>query len=76
MDKPGNIAAFCQHLLRPIKSVVLADNCISVKPKYRPVYRSISSTNDTALLMDKALTYSRLSFGLSMNDKKMPLSST
>jgi len=31
-----NITAFCQHLLRPIKSSVLADIDISVKPKYRP----------------------------------------
>ena len=40
-----NITAFCQHLLRPIKSAVLADTDISVKPKYRPIYRSISNVN-------------------------------
>jgi len=44
-----NITAFCQHLLRPIKSVILADTDISVEPKYRPIisarpiYRSISN---------------------------------
>jgi len=38
----GNITAFCQHLLRPIKLAVLADTDISAKPKYRPIYRSIS----------------------------------
>jgi len=27
----------CQHLLRPIKSAVLADTDISVKSKYRPI---------------------------------------
>jgi len=27
-----NIKVFCQHLLRPIKSVILADPDISVKP--------------------------------------------
>jgi len=37
-----NITAFCQHLLRPIISAVLADTDISVKSKYRPIYRSIS----------------------------------
>jgi len=31
-----NITAFCQHLLRPILSAVLADTDISVKPKYWP----------------------------------------
>jgi len=31
-----NITVFCQHLLRLIKSAVLADTDISVKPKYRP----------------------------------------
>jgi len=31
-----NITAFCQHLLKPIKSAVLADADISAKPKYRP----------------------------------------
>jgi len=36
-----NTTAFCQHLLRLIKSAVLADTDISVKPKYRPIYRSI-----------------------------------
>jgi len=45
----GNITAFCQHLLRPIKSAVLADTDISAKPKYRPIYRSIS-TKDKKLL--------------------------
>jgi len=38
-----NITAFCQHLLTPIKSAILADTDISVKPKYWPIYRSISS---------------------------------
>jgi len=38
-----NTTAFFQHLLRPIKLAVLADADISVKPKYRPIYRSISS---------------------------------
>jgi len=40
-----NITAICQHLMRLIKPVVLADTDISVKPKYRPdtVYRSIST---------------------------------
>jgi len=43
-----NITAFCQHLLRPIKSAVLADTDTPAKPKYRrisakPIYRSISS---------------------------------
>jgi len=44
-----NITAFCQHLLRPIKSAVLADTDRSAKPKYRPIitarpiYRSIST---------------------------------
>jgi len=32
-----NIAAFCQHLLRPIKSAILADTDILVKPKYQPI---------------------------------------
>jgi len=32
-----NITAFCQLLLRPIISAVLADTDISVKPKYRPI---------------------------------------
>jgi len=32
-----NITGFCQHLLRPIKSAVLADTDISAKPKYRPI---------------------------------------
>jgi len=46
-----NIAAFCQHLLKPIKSTDLADTDISAKPKYRPnisagpIYRSISKHN-------------------------------
>jgi len=31
-----NITAFCQHLLSPIQSAILADTNISVKPKYRP----------------------------------------
>jgi len=31
-----NITVFCQHLLRPIKSAVLADTDILAKPKYRP----------------------------------------
>ena len=31
-----NITAFCQHLLRPIISAILADTDISVKLKYRP----------------------------------------
>ena len=30
-----SITAFCQHLLRSIKSAVLADTDISVKPIYR-----------------------------------------
>jgi len=40
-----NITAFCQHLLRPIKSAVLADTW--VKPKYRPrpIYISICNAN-------------------------------
>jgi len=38
-----NITAFCQHLLRLIKSAVLADTDILVKPKYRPIYQLISS---------------------------------
>jgi len=37
------MTAFCQHQLRPIKSAVLADADISVKSKYRPIYRSIST---------------------------------
>jgi len=37
-----NVTAFCQLLLRLIISAVLADTAISVKPKYRPIYRSIS----------------------------------
>ena len=36
-----NITAFCQHLLRLIKSVILANTNLSVKPKYWPIYRSI-----------------------------------
>jgi len=39
----SNITASCQHLLRPIKSAVLADSDISVKPKYRPIYQLIST---------------------------------
>jgi len=31
-----NITAFCQHLLKPIKSAILADTDILAKPKYRP----------------------------------------
>jgi len=31
-----NRTAFCQHLLKPIKSAVLAHTDISAKPKYRP----------------------------------------
>jgi len=31
-----NRTAFCKHLLRPIKSAVLADSDISIKPKYLP----------------------------------------
>jgi len=31
-----NITAFCQHLLRPIKSTVLADTDVSMKLKYWP----------------------------------------
>jgi len=31
-----NITAFWQHLLRPMKSAVLADTDISVKLQYRP----------------------------------------
>ena len=31
-----NLTAFCQHLLRPILSAVLADTDTSAKPKYRP----------------------------------------
>jgi len=44
-----NITAFSQHLMRPIKLVVLANTDISVKPKYLPdilvrlVYHSISN---------------------------------
>jgi len=41
-----NITAFCQLLLRPIISAVLADTSISVKPKYRPIYRTISNHNN------------------------------
>ena len=37
-----NITVFCQHLLWLIKLAILADTNISVKPKYRPIYRSIS----------------------------------
>jgi len=46
-----NITAFSQLLQRPIKSVVLADTDISVKPKWRPdisarpIYRSMSNEN-------------------------------
>jgi len=46
-----NITVFCQDLLRLIKSAVLANTDISVKPKYLPnilvrlIYRSISSVN-------------------------------
>ena len=40
-----NITVFCQLLLRPIISAVLADTDISVKPKHRPIYRSISIRN-------------------------------
>jgi len=46
-----NITAFCQHLLKPIKSAVLDDTDISAKPKYlpiisaRPIYPSISNLN-------------------------------
>jgi len=32
-----NITSFCQHLLKPIKSAVLADTDISAKPKYRSI---------------------------------------
>jgi len=38
-----NITAFCQLLLRPIISAVLADTDIFVKPKYRPIYWLISN---------------------------------
>jgi len=44
-----NITAFCQHLPRLIKSAILADTNVSVKPKYqpdisaRPIDRSISN---------------------------------
>jgi len=31
-----NITAFCQQLLRPIQSAVVADTDILVKPKYQP----------------------------------------
>ena len=34
-----NITAFCQLLLRPIKSAVLADTDISVNPNIGPIYR-------------------------------------
>jgi len=39
-----SITAFCQHLLRPIKSAVLADTDISANPNIsaRLIYRSIS----------------------------------
>jgi len=43
------LSAFSQHLLKPIKSAVLADTDISVKPEYRPdilarpIYQSIST---------------------------------
>jgi len=38
-----NTKAFCQHLLRLIKSAILADTDISAKPKYRPgQYNSLS----------------------------------
>jgi len=43
-----NITVFCQHLLRPIISAILANTDISVKPKYRPdisarpIYGSLS----------------------------------
>jgi len=40
----SNIIAVCQHLLRPIKWVDLADTDILVIPKLaRPIYRSIST---------------------------------
>jgi len=44
-----NITVFCQDLLKPIISAILANTDVSVKPKYRPdisarpIYRSISS---------------------------------
>ena len=38
-----NITAFRQHLLRLIKSVVLANTDTLVKPKYWAIYRSIST---------------------------------
>jgi len=47
-----NITMFHQHLLRPIKSAVLADTNTSVKPKYRPdvsarsIYRSLYNFRD------------------------------
>jgi len=53
----------CQHLLRPIKSTILADTNISAKPKYlpiilaRPIYWSISTWK---CLMLKLLLRSRL----------------
>jgi len=50
-----NITAFCQHLLRPIKSAILADTDISAKPKYRmitsakPIYWPISTSEHKLL---------------------------
>jgi len=38
-----NITVFYQHLLSPLQSAVSADADISVKPKYQPICRSISS---------------------------------
>jgi len=62
-----NITAFCQHLLRPIKSAILANIDVSVKPKYRMIYRLISSymhctyltrpTNKTASSLKVLLGY-------------------
>jgi len=55
-----NITAFCQYLLMPISSVVLADTNVWVKPIYwpdisaRPIYRSICSLH---LLLAHHLCY-------------------
>jgi len=35
-ERVRNITVFCQHLLKQIKSAVLADTDILAKPKYRP----------------------------------------
>jgi len=56
-----NITAFCQLILRPIISAVLADTDISVKPIYRSISRHQHTTDDGGQAMGEELIHVQMS---------------